>query len=265
MQKLANDQLLNLDGKAAVVTGGGNGIGEGIAIRLAQAGAKVVVADIDLEAAKKVAQGLTVNGLTAKAVQVDVSDEAQVQAMIAACQDSYGAVDIVVNNAGIFPMIPVVSMTHEQFQKVLNINLSSVFLSIKYASEIMKQQESGTIINVTSIDSLHPSMVGLAAYDASKHGAWGFTKNAALELSEFNIRVNAVAPGGVATPGVSKMSEGASDEQKRAGNEAQMAKIPMHRMADPDEIAKVVLFLASDMSSYMTGSQVVVDGGFLLK
>lgn len=265
MQKLDNNELLNLKGKAAIVTGGGNGIGEGIATRLAQAGAKVVVADIDLEAAQKVAQNLTESGLTASAVQVDVSDEAQMQSMIVACKDSYGAVDIVVNNAGIFPLQPVASMTHDQFQKVLNINLSSVFLSVKYASEVMKQQGSGTIINVTSIDALHPSMVGLAAYDASKHGAWGFTKNAALELSEFNIRVNAVAPGGVATPGVAKMSEGASEEQKKAGNDAQMAKIPMHRMADPDEIAKVVLFLASDMSSYMTGSQVVVDGGFLLK
>jgi 2-deoxy-D-gluconate 3-dehydrogenase len=107
-------------------------------------------------------------------------------------------------------------------------------------------------------------MVGLAHYDASKHGVWGFTKNSALELTPHNILVNAIAPGGIATPGVAAMSQGASAEQMEASTKAFMAKIPMHRMGESDEIGMVALFLASDMSSYMTGSQIVVDGGALL-
>ncbi|MBP6880947.1 SDR family oxidoreductase [Candidatus Saccharibacteria bacterium] len=264
MNKLPINQLLNLTGNAAIVTGGGNGIGESIAYRLAEAGSKVLVADIDLVAAERVAQSLNANGWTASAIQVDVSDEPQVQAMIQACQDTFGSVDILVNNAGVFPLQPIATMTYNQFQDVLDVNLGSVFLSTKCASEIMKQQGGGTIINVTSVDALHPSIVGLAHYDASKHGTWGFSKNAALELAEHNIRVNAVAPGGIATPGLAKMSEGASAEQLKLGHDAQMAKIPMHRVGEPDEIGKVVLFLASDMSSYMTGEQIVVDGGLLL-
>jgi 2-deoxy-D-gluconate 3-dehydrogenase len=122
---------------------------------------------------------------------------------------------------------------------------------------MIDQGGGGRIINVTSIDALHPSMVGLAAYDASKHGAWGFTKNAALELAPHGIRVNAIAPGGIKTPGV-----GDVDEAKMA---AFTQMIPMGRMGEADEIALAALFLASDMSSYMTGSQIVVDGGRLLR
>jgi 2-deoxy-D-gluconate 3-dehydrogenase len=144
------------------------------------------------------------------------------------------------------------------------VNLRSIFLTTRYTAEVMKRQGGGTIINVTSIDALHPSMVGLAHYDASKHGAWGFTKNSALELAQYNIRINAIAPGGIATPGVAAMSEGASTGQMAKSTENFLAKIPMHRMGEPDEIGKAALFLASDMSSYMTGSQIVVDGGALL-
>ena len=123
---------------------------------------------------------------------------------------------------------------------------------------MIQQATGGSIITVTSVDAIHPSMAGLAAYDASKHGVWGFLKNVALELAPHNIRVNAVAPGGIATPGVTAMGGGAPDEATLSG-------IPMHRMGEPDEIGKVVLFLASDLSSYMTGSHVVVDGGLLLR
>jgi 2-deoxy-D-gluconate 3-dehydrogenase len=141
-----------------------------------------------------------------------------------------------------------------------------VFLCVEAASkQMIAQGRGGRIINITSIDALHPSMIGLAHYDASKHGVWGFTKNAALELSQHKIWVNAIAPGGIATPGA---SGGTSDAQKEIDMqkiiEAFLARIPMHRMGIPDDIGKVALFLASDMSSYMTGEQVVVDGGVLL-
>lgn len=258
------NELLSLKGKAAIVTGGAKGIGYGIGYRLAEAGASVLVADMDEETAIKTAKEYSDKGWVGEAFKVDVSNEEDVKAMIAACKDKFGSVDILVNNAGIYPPAPVAQMTREQFERVMDVNLRSVFLTTKYAAEVMKEKGSGRIINITSIDALHPSMIGLAHYDASKHGMWGFTKNSALELAEHKIWVNAIAPGGISTPGVAAMSQGASAEQMEASSKAFMAKIPMHRMGDPDEIGTVVLFLASDMSSYMTGSQIVVDGGALL-
>lgn len=256
--------LLNLQGKAAIVTGGAKGIGFGICYRLAEAGASVLVADIDEPGAQQATQSLVEKGWKAEPVRVDVSDETSVKNMIDACKQKFGAVDILVNNAGIYPPAPVAQLTEEQFERVIHVNLRSVFLTTKLAAEIMKSQGGGKIINITSIDALHPSMVGLAHYDASKHGMWGFTKNSALELAENKIWVNAIAPGGIATPGVAALSQGASAEQMAAQTQAFMAKIPMHRIGEPDEIGMVALFLASDMSSYMTGEQIVVDGGALL-
>ena len=260
----AIQDLLNLKNKVAIVTGGAKGIGYGIAYRLAEAGAAVLVADMDEATAQKTVQELRDKGWTAEALKVDVSNEEDVKNMVNVCLDKLGSVDILVNNAGIYPPAPVAQMTEDQFEKVMHVNLRSVFLTTKHAAEVMKQKGGGRIINVTSIDALHPSMVGLAHYDASKHGEWGFTKNSALELAEHKIWVNAIAPGGIATPGVTAMSQGASAEQMAATTKAFMAKIPMHRMGKPDEIGTVALFLASDMSSYMTGEQIVVDGGALL-
>ena len=258
------DQLLNLSNKAAIVTGGAKGIGYGIAYRLAEAGAKVLIADIDEAAAQQAAQELVGKGLSAEALRVDISSEEDVTAMVKYCKDKFGSLDILVNNAGIYPSTPIMQMSKEQFDKVIDVNLKSVFLTTKHAAELMKEQGGGKIINISSIDALHPSMVGLAHYDASKHGVWGFTKNSALELSEYKITVNAIAPGGINTPGASMASQGISAEQQAALAQAFMSKIPLHRMGEPDDIGKVALFLASDMSSYMTGSQIVVDGGVLL-
>jgi 2-deoxy-D-gluconate 3-dehydrogenase len=257
-------ELLNLEGKAAIVTGGAKGIGKGIAYRLAEAGAKVLVADLDEATAMVTAKELTDKGWNAAALATDVSNEQDVLKMITTCKEQFGTVDILVNNAGIYPPEPVAQMSEADFEKVMHVNLRSVFLTTKHVAEVMKPQGGGKIINITSIDALHPSMIGLAHYDASKHGVWGFTKNSALELAEHKIWVNAIAPGGVSTPGVAAMSQGASAEQSAAAAEAFMAAIPMHRMGEPDEIGMVTLFLASEMSSYMTGSQIVVDGGALL-
>src|SRR3990167_2876392 len=154
-------------------------------------------------------------------------------------------------------------MTSVDFEKIIAVNLKSVFLFTKAVSEVMiKQGRGGKIINITSIDALHPSSVGLAVYDASKHGLWGFTKNTALELAPHNIQVNAIAPGGIATPGTGA-GQSVTPEIEVVLKKF-MEKIPMKRMGDPDDIGKVALFLASDLASYMTGSQVVVDGGVLL-
>jgi 2-dehydro-3-deoxy-D-gluconate 5-dehydrogenase len=261
----ALQSLLDLQGKSAIVTGGAKGIGYGIAYRLAEAGARVVIADTDEVGAKQAAETLIAGGFTALACTTDVADEAAVEAMIATCRDAYGRVDILVNNAGIYPPMPLASMSAEDFERVMHVNLRSVFLTTKYVSEPMRSQGGGTIINITSIDALHPSMIGLAHYDASKHGLWGFTKNSALELAADNIRVNAIAPGGVSTPGVAAMNSGPSTPESQAAAKAFIERIPMRRMGEPDDIGTVALFLASDMSAYMTGSQIVVDGGVLLR
>lgn len=259
--------LLNLKDKTAIITGA-VGIGFGIAYRLAEAGANVVIATLSLDEANDSVEKLTAKGFKAKAVQADVSVESDVKRMIEEAVSGYGAVDILVNNAGIYPSIPVMDMTLADFDKVLSVNLKGVFLCVKYTAEQMiKQGKGGKIINITSIDSLHPSSVGLAHYDASKHGVWGFTKNVALELAPHKIWVNAIAPGGIMTEGTKKMQSqhpatAAIDPAKLI--ETFLAKIPMHRLGEPDDIGKAALFLASDMSSYMTGSQIVVDGGVLL-
>ena len=264
----ALSELLDLSGKTAIVTGGALGIGFGIAYRLAEAGANVVIADLKFEEAEKSAQTLLEKGWKVKAIACDVSNKEDVKNLISETILAFNSLDILVNNAGIYPNIPLSKMELSDFEKIIAVNLKGVFLCTKYASEQMiRQGKGGRIINVTSIDALHPSMVGLNAYDASKHGVWGFTKNVALELAEHKIWVNAIAPGGIVTPGVQDLQKNAPKDPSvdmAKVMEVFMAKIPMHRMGEPDEIGKVALFLASDMSSYMTGSQIVVDGGALL-
>jgi NAD(P)-dependent dehydrogenase (short-subunit alcohol dehydrogenase family) len=252
-------QLIDLRGRSAVVTGGAMGIGLGIARRLHEAGADVLIADIDESAAGEAAAELSAAGPAgAIALQVDVSSAAGVERMIGAAVRDFGGVDILVNNAGIYPIMPLAEADAEIFRHVLDVNLTGLFMCTQAAAaQMVLQGRGGRIVNVTSIDALHPSMIGLAHYDASKHGAWGFTKNVALELAGEGILVNAVAPGGIVTPGAG----GALDDQSRAAFEAM---IPLGRMGDPDDIARAVLFLASELSSYMTGSQLVVDGGRLL-
>ncbi len=256
-------QLIDLQGKTAIVTGGAMGIGFGIARRLAEAGANVVIADFNEEAGNKTVEKLNATGFKAAFVKTDVADERQVQAAVEFTVSIYGGIDILVNNAGIYPIIPVLRMTVADFEKILAVNLKSVFLFTKSAGEAMiKQGRGGRIINITSIDALHPSSVGLAVYDASKHGLWGFTKNTALELAPYNIHVNAIAPGGIATPGTGAGKP--ITPEMEVMTKKFLEKIPMKRMGDPDDVGKVALFLASDLASYMTGSQVVVDGGALL-
>lgn len=268
MHNTPHPQLLNLSGKTAIVTGGAWGIGFGIAYRLAEAGAKVVIADINHAEATKAVAELNNQGWAAKAIQVDVSSEEEVKAMVEETVNALGTLDVLVNNAGIYPATLFSQMTLADLEKVLAVNLKGVFLCCKYASaQMINQGRGGKIINITSIDALHPSSVGLAHYDASKHGVWGLTKNIALELAPYQISVNAIAPGGINTPGViqaQKTTSSSSGTDMPKLLETFLATIPMHRLGEADEIGKVALFLASDMSSYMTGAQIVVDGGALL-
>jgi 2-deoxy-D-gluconate 3-dehydrogenase len=261
------DQLLDLTGKTAIVTGAA-GIGYGIAYRFAEAGANVAIASLHKAEADDTAAYLTKQGWKSIGIGADVSKEEDVKRIMHDTVSAYGGVDILVNNAGIYPTIPVMQMSSSDFERVLAVNLKSVYLCSKYTVEQMiKQGRGGKIINITSIDALHPSSVGLAHYDASKHGVWGFTKNLALEVASYKIWVNAIAPGGILTPGVKKMQQSIAPPQgidPKRMLEVFLSKIPMHRYGEADEIGKVALFLASEMSSYMTGSQIVVDGGVLL-
>lgn len=263
MQLTSLSKLLDLKNKTAIITGGAMGIGFGIAYRLAEAGANVVIADINEEAGNRAVRELNSNGWGAAFLKTDVSDEKNVQATVDFALKTYGDVNILVNNAGIYPMIPVMRMKADDFEKILAINLKSVFLFTKAVAEVMiKRGGGGKIINITSIDALHPSSVGLAVYDASKHGLWGFTKNTALELAAHDIQVNAIAPGGITTPGTGSLQP--VTPEMEAVLKKFLDKIPMRRMGEPDDIGKVALFLASELSNYMTGSQVIVDGGVLL-
>ncbi len=264
METKSLTEIVNLAGKVAIVTGGAMGIGYGIAYRLAEAGASLMIADMNKEATDTAVAQLSAKGWKVSAFAVDVSQADQVNAMIAQTVATYGAVDIFVNNAGIYPNIPVMQMEEKDFDRVIAVNLKSAYLCMKaVATQMIAQARGGKMIVVTSIDSLHPSMIGLAAYDASKHGLLGFVKNIALELAPHNIQINTIAPGAIATPGTGsgKMTE----EQLNETMKPFIEKTPMHRLGMPDDIGKVALFLASDLSSYMTGSQVVVDGGILLK
>ena len=251
-------ELIDLSGRAAIVTGGAMGIGLGIVRRLHEAGASVVVADVDEATAERVAGELRGQRAdSARAVRCDVSDAGDVERTVAAAVEAFGGLDVLVNNAGIYPMAPLGELDAETFRRVVDVNLTGLYLFTKAAAaRMIEQGRGGRIVNVTSIDALHPSMVGLAHYDASKHGAWGFTKNVALELAPHGIAVNAIAPGGIETPGVGDVVG--------AQLEAFEAMIPMGHMGDPDDIGRTALFLASDLASYITGEQVVVDGGRLL-
>ena len=258
-------ELLDLRGRTAIVTGGAMGIGRGIVERLAEAGASVVVADADLGAAEATVKELSDQGRSVMAMYVDVGEPDDVHRLVADTIGWRGRVDVLINNAGIFPSVPVLDMAPEDFDRVLRTNLRGVYLcSREVALRMRADGGGGRIVNITSVDALHPSGVGLAHYDASKHGVWGFTKNLALELAPHRIWVNAVAPGAIATPGVAATTQGGDSGGGSDTLDAFMALVPMRRMGAPDDIARAVLFLASDLASYVTGAQVVVDGGRLL-
>lgn len=251
-------ELTDLTGRTAIVTGGAMGIGLGICRRLHEAGANVVVADLDEAAAEQAAEDLRSRRAdSARAVRCDVSEADDVERIVRTAVESFGGLEILVNNAGIYPMAPLSELDQGLFQRVIDVNLTGLYLCTRAAAaRMIEQGRGGRIVNVTSIDALHPSAIGLAHYDASKHGAWGFTKNVALELAPHDIAVNAIAPGGIETPGTGDV-EGAQLE-------AFESMIPMARMGDPDDIARTALFLSSDLASYITGEQIVVDGGRLL-
>jgi 2-deoxy-D-gluconate 3-dehydrogenase len=238
------------------------GIGQAIALRLAQAGAGVVVADINLEAATQTADQIKALGGQAIAIKADASSTADAHKVVQAALDNFGRLDILVNNAGIFPLSPAMTLTEELWDKVIDVNLKGVvFYSQAAARKMIETERAGKIINIASIDALHPTG-NLVHYDASKGGVVMATKALALELGQYKIAVNAIAPGGINTPGAAAGTGGAVVASEMI--QRFMSRIPLGRMGEPDDIAGAVLFLASDAASYITGTLLVVDGGFLL-
>ncbi len=263
-------QLFDLKGKTALVTGGAMGIGKGIAGRLGEAGANVVIADINPEQGNQTITELKAKGVQAAFVQVDISKIAEIENAVDFTVKTFGGLDILVNNAGIFPFMPVFNMTEAFWDKVLDTNLKSTFFFAQKAAKIMvENKKGGRIINIASIDALHPTG-NLTAYDSSKGGVVMMTKSIALELGKNGINVNAIAPGGIQTPGAQQsaatmmQASGLKPEDFEAMGKAFTARIPLGRQGDPDDIATVALFLASDASRYITGETIVVDGGYLL-
>lgn len=253
-------------GRSAIVTGGAMGIGFGIVRRLVEASANVLIVDVDGDVAAQRVSELDGPG-AAESIGVDVASVDAGSRLVEACVGSFGSVDILVNNAGIYPMHPMLKQTRDSWQRVLDINLTGLaFVSKAAAQRMVEQGTGGKIVNIASIDALHPSMVGLAAYDASKGGVLMFTRSLALELAPHGITVNAIAPGGITTEGTSAPLQGSgmSDQEVREMMDRFAAAIPLRRMGEPDDIAKVALFLASPAANYVTGELIVVDGGRLL-
>ncbi len=258
----------SISGRNAIVTGAALGIGFAIAHRFVSAGANVLLVDLDETALHKAEDSLPKGAGKFVAVAGDVSDEWVAEGAIERCAREFGSVDVLVNNAGIYPQVPVLEMHCDQFDKVLRVNLRSVFLFARAAGrQMVKQGKGGRIINIASIDAFHPSMVGLGAYDASKGGVRMLTESLALELAPKGILVNGIAPGGILTEGAAKPLAGSKAtpaEAKKQMEQFLQLKVPMRRLGQPAEIATVAQFLASAASSYMTGTTVVVDGGTLL-
>lgn len=258
-------EIFSLDGKVAIVTGGAKGIGQAISMRLAEAGAHVVIADLDIDAASQTQQLIEAQGHSARVIRDDASTIDDASAVVQFAVDAYGRLDILVNNAGIFRFQSFVELTPEMWDATINTNLKgAAFLAQAAARQMIAQGNGGRIINISSIDAYHPTG-NLAHYDASKGGLEMLTKSMARELASHGILVNSIAPGGIATPGVASMMGPMDPEAMKAVTEGFLATLPLKRMGFPEEIANMALFLASEASSFCVGASFVVDGGALVR
>jgi 2-deoxy-D-gluconate 3-dehydrogenase len=259
-------ELLDLKGKGAIVTGAGMGIGQAIAFRLAEAGAAVTITDINLEAANQTAEQIVSRGGTAQAIQANASSSNDARRATKATVKAFGSLDILVNNAGIFPHASVLDISEKMWDEVLGINIKGVYFNSQAAAkEMIKAGRGGKIVNMASMEGLHPRK-DLGHYVTTKAGVIILTKSLALELAPHNILVNAIAPGGILTPGTvaQRAALKSSGKSLKELYDNYMSRLPLGRMGEPDDVAKVVLFMVSSAANYMTGSVILVDGGYLL-
>jgi NAD(P)-dependent dehydrogenase (short-subunit alcohol dehydrogenase family) len=248
---------MRFEGRVAVVTGAGGSIGAETATQLASEGARVLVADVDADAAARTVERIKTRGGTAAAAAADVSDAEQVRALVASALERFGQLDVMVNNAGISHPDDgsVVDTTDEIWERTLAVNLRGVYLGCRYAVPAMVDGGGGAIVNVASFVALMGAATPQIAYTASKGAVLALTREVAVEFARRGVRVNAVCPGPVETPLVKAFL---TDEAARV---RRLVHIPMGRLARPDEVAKAIAFLASDDASFMTGAALVVDGG----
>lgn len=252
-----------LDGKVAIVTGGANGIGRGIAQVLAEEGARVVIADLEADRAKDVADAI---GGAARFKQTDVSNREDIQGAIDFALAEFGDLDILVNNAGMMGAVHprLLDDGFDDFEKVMRTNLGSVMHGTRLAALHMAKKRSGSIINISSIASLVPSYA-LATYRASKAGINNFTRCAAIDLGEHGIRINAIAPGGIPTRMNSLVEPGLTPEEMQGLiavlEPARLVTQPLKHVGDPRDIGHMAMFLASDRAAHVTGQIIAVDGG----
>ena len=249
--------MRRLEGRTAIVTGSGQGIGEAIAVAMAEEGAEVVVAELREDNAAAVQQKIEESGGAALAQATDVSREDSVEAMVQACLGRFGKVDILVNNAGIYPTDTVANMLEDEWERVIGTNLFGTFLCSRAVVPRMLTQRSGRIISITSGRGLQGADNG-AHYAASKGGIIGFTKSLALELASAGIAVNCICPG---------VSDTAQPRGHRTEEElyASAARIPLGRIGQPRDMARAAVFLASDRARFVTGQTVVVNGGAIMQ
>jgi len=248
-----------LENKVVIVTGAARGIGEGIALKLAEHGAHIAftfVSEGSAEKAKALEDKLTASGVKAKSYRSNASEFAECETFVNDVIKEFGSIDVCVNNAGISKDNLLLRMTPESWDEVMNINLKSVFNMTKQIIRPMMKVKRGSIINMSSVIGLMGN-AGQSSYAASKAGIIGFTKSVAKELGSRNIRCNAIAPGFVETDMTSYLKEGDQSDKYKAG-------IPLGRFGTSEDIANVTLFLASDLSSYVTGQVINADGGLLM-
>lgn len=248
--------MLNLSDRVAIVTGAGQGIGREVSLQLAQAGAKVVLIDVSdkvFDVLREI-RGFGGDGL---AIKCDVSRWEDVRAAVNQVLDKFGRIDILVNNAGIYPFKPFTEMGEQDWDKVLDVNLKGVFNFTRAVLPRMIEQRRGKIINISSIAGSVVGFPNLVHYSASKAGIIGFTRALALETAQYGITVNAISPGPIETPGIGVLSKEAYEQVRRA--------IPLGRFGKPEEVAYLVLFLASDKSDFITGQNIVIDGGYTIQ
>jgi len=250
---------MKLKNKVALITGAGSGIGRATAILFAKEGAKVVVADIAKEAAEETVKLIKEAGGDAIFALADVTKASDVQKMIETAVNHYGRIDILFNNAGVNIMAPISETSEELWDKIISINLKGVFLGCKYAAPVMIKQGGGVIINTASTFAFVGAL-NFSAYCASKGGVAAFTRALALELAPYKIRVNCICPGTIETPLVRQIWEKSGKPEEM--RESRLKLHPIGRLGKPEDVANAALFLASDDSSFITGTALFVDGGY---
>ncbi len=245
---------MRLQGRVAAITGGALGIGRATALLFAEEGATVALGDVQLEAAEKVAQEISHRGGKAIAIGLDVGDAAQVQAFVDRVVGEFGRLDVMFANAGIAHSAPFLEHPEAQWHRVLRVNLTGVFLCCQAAARQMVRQGGGRIITTASINGFR-GVENLAGYNAAKAGVIELTRTMAVELAQHRIAVNSIAPAQIDT----RLTRTLPEEARRR----RVERIPMGRFGEPEEVARVALFLASDDASYVTGHTLAVDGGYL--